>query len=101
MFISLTNSERRYLQDDLKLCNTRIQDFLSAQKQRYASEKGCASMIEQNLCDKLLSIHTKLYTHKIVCFIYTLEKTKSSMSILILKQWSIPWVQMSLSHLTK
>lgn len=28
-----------------KLCNTRIQEFLSAQKQRYAAIKGCASTI--------------------------------------------------------
>ena len=45
-----------------KLCNIRIQEFLSSQKQKYASEKGYASTSGQNLRDKLLSLHTNLQT---------------------------------------
>lgn len=75
MFISLRNSlqvtdgDVTAAQDTLykeiisKLCNIRIQEFLSAQKQRYATVKGCASTAEQNLRDKLLSLHTNLQTH--------------------------------------
>lgn len=74
-FITLTNSLHS-IEGDLtaskdivykeivsKLCNIRIQEFLSAQKQRYATDKGCASMADQNLRDKLLSLHTNLQTH--------------------------------------
>ena len=43
-----------------KLCNIRIQEFLSSQK--HASEKGYASTSGQNLRDKLLSLHTNLQT---------------------------------------
>ena len=43
-----------------KLCNIRIQEFLSSQKQKNASEKGLASTSGQNLRDTLLSLHTNL-----------------------------------------
>lgn len=43
-----------------KLCNIRIQEFLSSRKQRFASEKGQASTSGQNLCDTLLTLHTNL-----------------------------------------
>ena len=43
-----------------KLCNIRVQEFLSAQQQKLASEKGHASMKGQNLRDTLLSQHTNL-----------------------------------------
>ena len=46
-----------------KLCNTRIQEFLSSQKQRMASEKGHASTTGQNLRDTLLTHHTNLHSH--------------------------------------
>ena len=46
-----------------KLCNTRIQEFLSSQKQRMASEKGHASTTGQNLRDALLTHHTNLHSH--------------------------------------
>ena len=36
-----------------KLCNIRIQEYLSSQKQRFASEKGQA----------LLTLHTNLQSH--------------------------------------
>lgn len=74
MFISLKNSlqvtdgDVTAAQDTLykeiisKLCNI-IQEFLLAQKQRYATVKGCASTAEQNLHEKLLSLHTNLQTH--------------------------------------
>ena len=43
-----------------KLCNTRIQEFLSSLKQKIASSKGHASTTDQNLRDKLLTQHTNL-----------------------------------------
>lgn len=43
-----------------KLCNIRIEGFLSSQKQKIASEKGTASTTGQNLRDKLLTQHTNL-----------------------------------------
>lgn len=46
-----------------KLCNIRIQEFLSSQKQKKASEKGHASTSGQNLRDTLLSAHTNLQSH--------------------------------------
>ena len=46
-----------------KLCNTRIQKFLSTQKQTFAMQKGCASTAGQNLRGALLSQHTNLHSH--------------------------------------
>ncbi|XP_065904795.1 uncharacterized protein [Dysidea avara] len=43
-----------------KLCNTRIQEFLSATKQEFATKKGMASTVDVNLRTTLLSDHTKL-----------------------------------------
>ena len=43
-----------------KLSNTRIQEFLSSQKQKIASNKGHASMTGQNLRDGLLTQHANL-----------------------------------------
>ena len=45
-----------------KLCNTRIQEFISATKQQLATKKGAASTIEVNLRSTLLTHHTKLGT---------------------------------------
>ena len=60
-----TSIDRVY--DDMvrKLCNTRIQEFLSSQKQNFAMQKGRASTIGQNLRDTLLSHHTNLHCHTI------------------------------------
>ena len=46
-----------------KLCNIRIEEFLSSQKQRIASGKGNASTIGQNLRDTLLTQHVNLQSH--------------------------------------
>ena len=46
-----------------KLCNIRIQEFLTSQKQTFATQKGRASTAGQNLCDTLLSQHTNLHSH--------------------------------------
>ena len=43
-----------------KLCNTRIQEFLSATKQELATKKGLASTVDVNLRTTLLTYHTKL-----------------------------------------
>ena len=43
-----------------KLCNTRIQEVLSATKQELAAKKGLVSTVDVNLCTSLLSNHTKL-----------------------------------------
>ena len=43
-----------------KICNTRIQEFLSATKQHLASKKGLASTVDVNLRTTLLAYHTKL-----------------------------------------
>ena len=40
-----------------KLCNTRIQEFISSLQQKIASEKGHGTVVGQNLRDKLLSQH--------------------------------------------
>ena len=45
-----------------KLCNTRIQEFLSATKQELAMKKGMASTVDVNLRTSLLSNHTKLFS---------------------------------------
>ena len=43
-----------------KVCNTRIQEFLSATKQELATKKGLASTVDVNLRTTLLAYHTKL-----------------------------------------
>ena len=43
-----------------KLCNTRIQEFLSTYKQETATKKGHASTVDLNLRTMLLTQHTKL-----------------------------------------
>ena len=45
-----------------KLCNTRIQEFVSATKQQMANNKGTASTVDVNLRTSLLTHHTKLAT---------------------------------------
>lgn len=45
-----------------KLCNIRINEFMSSQKQRNASKSGHASTTGQNLCDTLLTQHLNLQT---------------------------------------
>ena len=45
-----------------KLCNSRIQEFVSATKQDFAAKKGLASTIDTNLRTTLLTHHTKLTT---------------------------------------
>ena len=43
-----------------KICNTRIQEFLSATKQHFATKKGLASTVDVNLRTTLLAYHAKL-----------------------------------------
>ncbi|XP_065907081.1 uncharacterized protein [Dysidea avara] len=45
-----------------KLCNTRIQEFLSSTKQNLAAKKGLASTVDVNLRTKLLTNHTQVST---------------------------------------
>ena len=45
-----------------KLCNIRIQEFLSAIKQDLAAKKGLASTVDVNLRTTLLTHHTKVST---------------------------------------
>jgi len=45
-----------------KLCNTRIQEFISLTKQQFAAKKGLASTVDVNLHTALLVHHTKLET---------------------------------------
>lgn len=45
-----------------KLCNTRIQEFISSTKQQLATKKGLASTVDMNLRSTLLTHHTKLGT---------------------------------------
>ena len=45
-----------------KLCNTRIQEFISSTKQQLAAKKGLASTVDVNLRTSLLIHHTKLET---------------------------------------
>ena len=45
-----------------KLCNTRIQEFISSTKQQIAAKKGLASTVDVNLRTTLLIHHTKLET---------------------------------------
>ena len=43
-----------------KLCNTRIQEFISWTKQKTAASKRLATAVEQNLRASLLTQHTQL-----------------------------------------
>ena len=43
-----------------KLCNIRIEEFMSTTRKKFANEKGNASTKEQNLRDTLLTHHTSL-----------------------------------------
>lgn len=45
-----------------KLCNTRVEEFISVKRQKIASQKGQASTSGQNLRDNLLTHHTNLCT---------------------------------------
>ena len=45
-----------------KVCNTRIQEFISSAKQQMASKIGLASTVDSNLRPILLAQHTKLET---------------------------------------
>ena len=45
-----------------KICNTRIQEFLSATKQQLATKKGLGSTVDVNLRAKLLVHHIQLET---------------------------------------
>ena len=40
-----------------KLCNTKIQEFLSTQKQTFAMQKGRASTAGQNLRDTIITTY--------------------------------------------
>ena len=51
-----------YAELSRKLCNTRIQEFLSATKQDLAAKKGLASTVDVNLRTTLLTQHTKIST---------------------------------------
>ena len=43
-----------------KVCNTHIQEFLSATKQELATKKGLASFVDVNLRTTILAYHTKV-----------------------------------------
>jgi len=45
-----------------KLCNTRVQEFISSTKQNLAAKKGLASTVDVNLRAKLLTSHTQVST---------------------------------------
>lgn len=45
-----------------KICNTRIQEYISTTKQEFAAKKGLASTVDVNLCATVLTNHTKLST---------------------------------------
>ena len=45
-----------------KLCNARVEEFISVKRQKIASQKGQASTSGQNLRDNLLTHHTNLRT---------------------------------------
>ena len=61
-FSSLSNSAIHNVYEEFvrKLCNTRLQEFLSVQKQKFASDKGRATTNAQNLRDTLLAQHSNL-----------------------------------------
>ena len=43
-----------------KLCNIRVEEFLSTTRKKFANERGNASTKEQNLRDMLLTHHISL-----------------------------------------
>ena len=43
-----------------KLCNIRVEEFLSTTRKKFANERGNASTKEQNLRDTLLTHHISL-----------------------------------------
>jgi len=51
-----------YEELSIKLCNTRVQEFVSVTKQDLAAKKRLASTIGTNLRTTLLAHHTKLLT---------------------------------------
>ena len=61
-FRSLSNSAIHNVYEEFvrKLCNTRLQEFLSVQKQKFALDKGRATTNAQNLRDTLLAQHSNL-----------------------------------------
>lgn len=61
-FSSLSNSAIHNVYEEFvrKLCNTRMQEFLSVQKQKFDLDKGHAITIAQNLCDTLLAQNSNL-----------------------------------------
>ena len=59
-----TNAEVIYKDLTRKLCNIRLQEFISSQKQRFASAKGQATS-GQNLRDTLLTMHINLQSRRI------------------------------------
>ena len=60
--ISQDAMETIYVELARKLCNIRIQEFLSATKKDLAAKKGLASTIDVNLRATLLTQHTKVST---------------------------------------
>jgi len=52
--------DRIYLEFSRKICNARIQEYLSSTKQEFAAKKGLASTVDFNLQMKLLTHHTSL-----------------------------------------
>ena len=49
-----------YKEFSRKLCNTRIQEFVSSTKQQLAIKKGVASTVEEKLRNTLLTHYTTL-----------------------------------------
>lgn len=52
--------DRIYYEFSRKLCNARIQEYISFTKQEFAAKKGLASTVDTNLRAKLLTQHTNL-----------------------------------------
>ena len=52
--------DRIYYEFSRKLCNARIQEYVSSTKQEFAAKKGLASTVDTNLRAKLLTQHTSL-----------------------------------------
>ena len=52
--------DRIYYEFSRKLCNARIQEYISFTKQEFAAKKGLASTVDTNLRTKLLTQHTSL-----------------------------------------
>ena len=60
--LSMEALDKVYHELTRKVCNTRIQEFISSTKQKMAANKGLATSIEQNLHASLLTQHTNLST---------------------------------------